>query len=837
MTDMVLGRYRTIILLAVAIAVATHVPAAQGSAADGLAPRDAPRTWYVAANAQQARAGTLQLPFRTIQPAINAARDGDLVIVLEGYYAGPGNVDLDFQGKAITVQSRAPRDEACRCATILDAQGQGLIARFVHDEGPQTIFRGFTLLPGDTSLPVRGLPGFFEFSPQARPTTGELSAGGPAPYAHEPELSAPSGRSAGSRVWEGNSPFYQPADTTEYYGSGDVNADGSFSAADIVLAQAIVNGTVAANLRADVDGSGAVDNTDVAMIAAAVNSGAILPAWWNRLTSRDARIAWVQRFLALDPTNEHPYQLWYGCGNFSNQLMLQANQYRGDLYASKSRGGQRGFNLPLYSVGVAMPDTGHAINGILVGENPLNMDDWLFIEPQNDLEARPGEWNMLYGSRVDIDSTTWLSPWVGVGRPLVSFEVLSTGWVLDYVGPTLVSTRPDPPTSPPDNRLDAWRPTVVPGQASEIFFEQNRDDLSHATDIYLGHLPFTDQPTGTPLLLATGGYARILDACPGAAGTAHLLYTAEPAYEPGIFYAQVDLQTHVVVARAQLSSGVRDPLMGRILVTPNGQVHAFWFDPKHLFVGDWDSGVYWTTRTGAAWQEAQNITPNVNSDLQSLVQSPEDRYAIMYLFDTAVMSTGEIVVAYGTALNGGSVPNVEPVYIVRYDGQWGMPSVVGDSPITAYGLELSVDSDDVLHLFYWFGEFSWFTKGPRGNLYHMMLQGDSWSAPTAIDGSGLAGYPRSAAATLGRLGVVWERMTADSVVPVWAEYSDGMWGEAEELPVRAGAEAWYPAVDILLDGQALLSWSSQSADDVVIETTSRWLPPPTGQAFLPVVRR
>jgi hypothetical protein len=833
MRDMVLGRYCAIMLLAAAIA--THLPAAPGSAGDGLAPRNAPRTWYVAADAGEAGAGTLQSPFRTIQPAINAAWDGDLVVVLEGRYAGAGNVELDFQGKAITVQSRAPHDDACRHATILDGHGQGLIARFVHDEGPQTVLRGFTVLAGDCSVPVRGLPGFFEFSPRARPTTGELSAGDHAPYADEPELPPPSGPSAGSRVWEGSSPFYQPANTTEYYGSGDVDADGSISAADIVQAQAILSGTVAANLRADVDGSGAVDGADVAMIAAAVNSGAMLPAWWNRLTSRDARIAWVQRFVALDRTDEHPYRLGFQCSTFAQQLALHANQYRGDLYATNYTGGQRGFDLPMYKASVSMPEIAHGIDAILVGDNPLNMDDWLFVEPQTDLAVTPGAWNMMYDSTVSIETTDWVGGNAETGRGLVSFYVAPTGWDVTYFSPELVLTRPDPPASSPDNRLDSWRPRVLPAQRM-ILFEQNRDDLPHPTDIYLGQLPFTSQPTGTPLLLAEGGYARILDACPGAAGTVHLLYTAQPAYEAGVFYAQVDLHTQAVVARALLTLGRRNPLMGRILVTPQGQVHAFWFDAEHVLDRTFDSGVYWTTGAGSTWQDAQNITPNIQGDVLRLAHGVSVHDAITYLFDTAMTSSGEIVVAYGTYLNG-SIGNQEPAYIVRYDGQWGAPQVVGDPPITAYGLDLSVGSGDVLHLLYWLGELSWDTRGVRGNLYHMLLRDGSWSAPTTIDSSGLAGYPRSAMDALGRLGVMWERMTADSVVPMWATYSDGMWGEAEELPVRPGAEAWYPDVNILPGGQALLYWSSQSADDVTIETTSRWLSPPAGQAFLPLLGR
>ena len=43
--------------------------------------------------------------YPTIQAAINAATDGEVVELADGTYIGPGNRDLDFLGKGITVRS------------------------------------------------------------------------------------------------------------------------------------------------------------------------------------------------------------------------------------------------------------------------------------------------------------------------------------------------------------------------------------------------------------------------------------------------------------------------------------------------------------------------------------------------------------------------------------------------------------------------------------------------------------------------------------------------------------------------------------------------------------
>ncbi len=85
--------------------------------------------------------------YQTIQAAIDAAVDGDTVLVAEGTYTGEGNRDIDFLGKAITVRSENG-PESC----IIDCNGTGTEPHrgfnFHSGEDANSIIDGFTVTNG-----------------------------------------------------------------------------------------------------------------------------------------------------------------------------------------------------------------------------------------------------------------------------------------------------------------------------------------------------------------------------------------------------------------------------------------------------------------------------------------------------------------------------------------------------------------------------------------------------------------------------------------------------------------------------------------------------------------
>jgi hypothetical protein len=77
--------------------------------------------------------------YPTIQQAIDASIDGDIVLVDDGIYSE----NIDFQGKAITVRSENGQD-----TTIIDGGGNGSVVTFASGEGLQSVLKGFRITNG-----------------------------------------------------------------------------------------------------------------------------------------------------------------------------------------------------------------------------------------------------------------------------------------------------------------------------------------------------------------------------------------------------------------------------------------------------------------------------------------------------------------------------------------------------------------------------------------------------------------------------------------------------------------------------------------------------------------
>jgi serine protease len=92
-----------------------------------------------------APAATIHVPADqpTIQQAINAATNGDTVLVSPGTYLE----HIDYHGKAITIRSTGGPVQ-----TIIDGTNTGLVVEFQSQEGAQSILTGFTIRRGGLDM-------------------------------------------------------------------------------------------------------------------------------------------------------------------------------------------------------------------------------------------------------------------------------------------------------------------------------------------------------------------------------------------------------------------------------------------------------------------------------------------------------------------------------------------------------------------------------------------------------------------------------------------------------------------------------------------------------------
>jgi parallel beta-helix repeat protein len=146
---------------------------------------------------------TIQVPSgaQTIQAGIDAATNGDTVLVSPGTY----NENIDFKGKAITVTSGA-KSFADAASTVINGTNEGPVVVFATNESAVAILNGFTVQNGHASL-ASGLNG------------GGISISNASPTVTNNVVTNNTG--CGILVFNSASPLIQGNDIKQNHGTGN----------------------------------------------------------------------------------------------------------------------------------------------------------------------------------------------------------------------------------------------------------------------------------------------------------------------------------------------------------------------------------------------------------------------------------------------------------------------------------------------------------------------------------------------------------------------------------------------------------------------------------------
>ncbi len=290
-------------------------------------------------------------------------------------------------------------------------------------------------------------------------------------------------------------PFKQPIATTRFYGSGDVNQDGKVDNADYSLMQS----SHPQNDEADLDFDGVKSSSnDLSLLNQHLTTGKKLPSDWLRIT-RQEREQNLSKMLAIDKTDTNTYRPDFISGDFARQLAINFNGLNGhvlqpqpDFKYDTTNIGR--FNIPVYNVGVVTSNASHGMNAILVGENPLNFNDWNFIEPQTDwANVQPGTQSIPLNSKVKINYLVWyysnnLSKNLSIQDNFITFNIDGSGNPsLDSYTSRLVLTRDTTTTGVNDSRLEETvrnftleqnYPNPFNNQTSIQYYLKEREDVT-----------------------------------------------------------------------------------------------------------------------------------------------------------------------------------------------------------------------------------------------------------------------------------------------------------------------------------------------------------------------
>ena len=246
--------------------------------------------------------------------------------------------------------------------------------------------------------------------------------------------------------------FFSPSGVNELvgkpwkYGDGDVNHDGRTDSFDLAVIDSVSND------EGDIDGDSLSSSANDKQILSDYLNGNIpyLPGDWANL-NKEEKTSWIKKMIKIQNSLPNTdYSQWV-CRNFITQMELEfygSSNIDGFIQYYHDNGEPQGgeyylgeknarFGLPVVYAGtINTSGESHSVNGVLVGKDPLNFNDWYFFGYENDNQVVPGSQQMDSNSPVSIGLNGYFKgPFGPVFSPLsdlIQFE-LQGGEVVNII--------------------------------------------------------------------------------------------------------------------------------------------------------------------------------------------------------------------------------------------------------------------------------------------------------------------------------------------------------------------------------------------------------------------
>ena len=602
---------------------------------------------------------------------------------------------------------------------------------------------------------------------------------------------------ANDRHWNGLNPFDAPARTTDYYGSGDVDLDGQVTINDLRLTQEMVNGTRRPNIRADVDGNGFVTTNDLALLTDAVETGSILPGWWNRLTTPAAREQWMDRIAALDyqqmVTKSEASRGWV-CLHYSLRSFLRfapaIQDPTGSAYGAYGIS-QATFNLPLYTISVtqetATKTNAHTMNAILTGEDPTILTNWYFLEPQEGLRVRLGQESLTANATVNILAPDPINTPSLTSSNLLRFSVAPAA--LLRCSSNFLTSRPPADSAAIHSDPNVWQAHVLSGVGGgKLLLSKSRDDSTRATDVHLLSSP--DAPlTDAKPLCNLEGFSLLLDTVPATSSSYHMLWVGHSNWQSAIFYGKLDLSSGQIRNYHLVTTNYQN---GQLLSVSSNEVDVYCPSPTNLVC---------FRNQNDQWSDSEDVsTWNVNGPSNSwpsfgLTTTSNQEPRLIWAEATADQSTTTIFERQRKPVWQVATPIqtvsgfIQDLHVSR--DRRGNPHLVYAASTRRSPCSICSQNRTLWQI-------------PRGNIFYQTNSANHWSAPIQIAQESF--WPTLCVTELDLVVLSWVSDLNGTVVPMWKNFTQG----ASATNCATQGIPNYPQLAETTNGAVSLTWTESS---------------------------